>query len=548
MNPESIRRMVGIATRSGSGSSVSDASLLEQFIRDGSEESFRQMVERHGPMVFGVCRRVLTHREDAEDAYQATFLVLAKKASAVRPPNALGRWLYGTAFRTALRARERRRSQLAREHQVAEHRTELVMSPESKDWLPLLDQELNDLSARDRLPIILCDLLGRSRHEAAQELGIPEGTLSSRLARARLRLRLRLEKRGVIPAIASAPFISSASALGEEAILAPPIALSLAGELPQAVALADGVLQAMWIQTCVKWCAFVFISAVIVAAGAWFGPRLVAQLPKAPLTEKKENKEPAVEPENPDPEKREQAKLNGEWRVVSVEGRPQEAWVKVDLRYHFHNSTLTVYEIRGNARAMVAQHVFSLEPKLDPRGITMLGVRGWLEAFRPGIYRIDGEKLEICWCIDAPAEMELQERPKGFTVPKGSKLTQLIVLKRVGDGKDLIPHERIHKLRTERVDSLRKVMELLFERFPAGRDPVLNIVEVSDRLMNAEMELATNAKEVREAIEDNFKRLKKIEAETQQLVSDGKVGKQDYLLVKARRLDVEILLEQAKLK
>src|SRR3954452_20356811 len=172
---------------------AADADLLRRYVADRDEAAFALLVRRHGPMVFGVCRRTLGHTHDAEDAFQAVFLVLARKAHTIRP-DGVGRWLYGVAVRVANKARVRRARRIGTPGELPD--VPAPPAPPPADWLPLLDAALARLRDRARRPILLCALLGRSRAEAAAELGIAEGTLSSRLARARDRLRGRLARLG----------------------------------------------------------------------------------------------------------------------------------------------------------------------------------------------------------------------------------------------------------------------------------------------------------------------------------------------------------------
>jgi RNA polymerase sigma factor (sigma-70 family) len=175
---------------------LEDAQLLECFLAEHDEAAFEALVRRYGPMVFGVCRRVLGQRHDAEDAFQATFLVLACKAASVRKRGAVGSWLYGVAYRTAGKARARaaRRRLKEREAAVSEARTDIATQD---DLGRLLDLELDRLPDKYRAPVLLCDLEGASRRDAARRLGLPEGTLSSRLATARSLLAKRLTRRGL---------------------------------------------------------------------------------------------------------------------------------------------------------------------------------------------------------------------------------------------------------------------------------------------------------------------------------------------------------------
>lgn len=175
-------------------SAHTDGQLLASFIATRDESSFAALMRRHGHMVFGVCRRVLGHAQDAEDALQATFLVLACKASSLRNGEAVGNWLYGVAYRTALEAKARNARRRSRERPLDNVPSPEVAPEEPPDWLPLLERALNGLPERYRTPLVLCHLEGRSRQEAAFQLGLPEGTLSSRLATARQLLTKRLSR------------------------------------------------------------------------------------------------------------------------------------------------------------------------------------------------------------------------------------------------------------------------------------------------------------------------------------------------------------------
>lgn len=181
-----------------------DESLLGRFIRDGDEGAFSALVQRHGPMVLGVCQRVLQDRHEAEDAFQATFLLLVQRAASLREPRLLAGWLYGVAYRIAQRARRRaaRRNQHERERppMAAGDPLDTMAVRELRD---LLDAELNALPAKYRAALVLCYLDGKTNIEAAHELGWPIGSMSARLARGRELLRERLARRH--PALSSSP-------------------------------------------------------------------------------------------------------------------------------------------------------------------------------------------------------------------------------------------------------------------------------------------------------------------------------------------------------
>jgi RNA polymerase sigma factor (sigma-70 family) len=259
---------------------LSDAALLEQFLSRRDEAAFATLVRRHGPMVQGVCRRLLRDPDDADDAFQATFLVLVRKAAALSRRELLANWLYGVAYRTALKARGLKARRLARERQADMSAVESTVQPGWDDLQPLLDQELNRLPRKYRAPMVLCELEGKSRKEAAELLGCPEGTLSSRLARARELLGRRLARRGVAlsagalatllvqyaaPSAVASPLVS----VTVSAALATAAGQSLAAGVVSAhvAALTEGVLKAMAISK-LKVAAIVFLALGLVGTGA----------------------------------------------------------------------------------------------------------------------------------------------------------------------------------------------------------------------------------------------------------------------------------------
>jgi RNA polymerase sigma factor (sigma-70 family) len=181
-----------------SNAQAPDAELVGRFRLDRDELAFAELVRRHGPMVFGTCRRLLSHWQDAEDAFQATFLVLACKPGAVRPPERLGAWLHGVACRVARKARRTDARRLEREARATPARPVESPDPVPDDLRAVIDSVLLGLPERYRAAVVLCDLEGLSRKDAAGRLGWSEGALSGRLARARKLLADRLTRRGVL--------------------------------------------------------------------------------------------------------------------------------------------------------------------------------------------------------------------------------------------------------------------------------------------------------------------------------------------------------------
>ena len=219
----------------------------------GLPEQFQTpaLERRHGPMVLGVCRRVLRNHHDAEDAFQATFLVLVRKAASILPREKVGSWLYGVAYHAALKARATAARRRARERQVRVMPQRATVSEGLwHDLEPLLDQELARLPDHYRLPVVLCNLEGKTRKEAARQLGWPEGTVAGRLARGRALLTKRLTRHGlpvsggVLAAVLSQ---SGASVAVPMPLVHVTVGKAVAGGVVSApvAAIAEGVMKAM---------------------------------------------------------------------------------------------------------------------------------------------------------------------------------------------------------------------------------------------------------------------------------------------------------------
>jgi RNA polymerase sigma factor (sigma-70 family) len=271
---EHLRRTALLAE----GHQLSDAQLLERFVSLRETAALEALVRRHAPMVWGVCQRLLSSSGEAEDAFQATFLVLLRKAASIAKRELLASWLYGVARQTALKARQTAAKRKRRERQVTVMPEPAV--PDSEVWRdlgPILDEELSRLPKKYRAAVILCDLEAKSRKEAARELGIPEGTVASRVARARDILARRIARRGlgISGAALGAALANKATACAPPSVITATIkAVTLVGAgqaaklvSGQAAALVEGVVKAMLVQKLTKMTLIALVLGAIVFAG-----------------------------------------------------------------------------------------------------------------------------------------------------------------------------------------------------------------------------------------------------------------------------------------
>jgi RNA polymerase sigma factor (sigma-70 family) len=311
---------------------LSDGRLLERFGTHREEEAFEALVRRHGPMVWGVCRRVLRNHHDAEDAFQATFLVLARKGDAIAHRELVANWLYGVAHQTAMKARSTRTKRQMREGQVTD-----MPEPEAgsehfpDDLTESLDRELSRLPDKYRIPIVLCELEGKSHRAAAEELGWPIGTVSGRLSRARAMLAKRLVRQGVALSVGSLEVLlaqESASAgmpatlIGSTARAASLFAAGGAitvGAVPAQVAALTGAVMKTMLLSKLKMTTAMFLAASVLVAGgtglnyrAWATESTTQEAkpaePEKPAEAKPAEPARAEEAKTAEPARREEAK------------------------------------------------------------------------------------------------------------------------------------------------------------------------------------------------------------------------------------------------
>jgi RNA polymerase sigma factor (sigma-70 family) len=389
------------------GAGLGDGELLGSFIERHDETALAALVRRHGPMVWGVCRRLLPHH-DAEDAFQATFLVLVRKAASIRSREMVGNWLYGVAHQTALQARRTAARRRAREVQVTVMPdTEAVQQEQLPDVQPLLDEELSRLPDNYRVVIVLCDLEDRTRKEVARQLGVPEGTVAGRLVRARAMLAKRLTQRGVVlsgGALAAMLSQNVASAGVPALVVSNTIkvaSLTAAGQATTGVisvkvaALTEGVLKAMFLSKLKS------VVGVLMVAVCLIGVGTAVVLGKQPDEAKKaEAKEAAV--------KAMQERLQGTWKCLSMHSNGVKAepdltctikgnsWeTKLDGRV-FQSGTFKLVDLDASPKQI--EWVITVAEAEEAKGKTI-----------HGIFMLDGDSL--CWNTCAAAKYP---RPQAF--------------------------------------------------------------------------------------------------------------------------------------
>jgi RNA polymerase sigma factor (sigma-70 family) len=376
------RNMANAEVNSGAaatGAEPADHVLLERFGARRDEAAFAALVRRHGPMVLAVCRRVLQHEQDAEDAFQAVFCVLARKAVAIRRGTALSGWLYVVASRIARKAKGLQVRRRMREKELPD-----VPAPDNppawewRDLWPILDEEVNRLPERYRQPFVLCELEGKTNQEAAAELRCPAGTVSSRLTRARERLRARLARRGLA---LSAGTLAAALVSQTSAAVVPTGLTRIAVQtglgysaglqvIERVAELANSFLKS---QALTRW---IKVAGLLALTGSVLIALLFATLGR--------KAQPVLGPKaQTDPEL-----LQGTWNATNVwaNGRPLPV-DGIDIVFAGDRVTWRF------PRMPPLSPTFRVDPSKDPKEIDLVVGPGvtW-----PGIYRLAGDRLQLC--------------------------------------------------------------------------------------------------------------------------------------------------------
>jgi len=439
--------------------SVPDSALLLRFEQARDPAAFELIVWRHGAMVQAVCRRVLGRCAEVDDAFQATFLVLLQKSRSIRNRDSLGGWLHGVAFRVAHRCRRSLLSRQRHERGAARAEVQYPRDPDRSELGPILHAEIDRLPERLRQPFVLCEIEGRSNSEAAELLAVPDGTIRSRLSRARERLRRRLTQRGVV--LGAAGF---ASALVVEPVSAALVASAVRavfhstadGAVADSVSvLAKGVIQAMFFHKLKLTATGLAAAGILCVAGVTYLPRQApsakadeiaaprqnqklqarAEPPAGPASPKDEGRPKSEKPPQPTPldllmptkplytVHPDELNLIGGWKITDsiVGGEARDPEDKVMIIGPFGTMRIKQHFPNKDAVPMT----YRINPRVGPATIDLIAGG----KTQQGIYSLHGDQLQICLSINWAV------RPGVIASEKGSD-TLLLRLRKTGQDTD----------------------------------------------------------------------------------------------------------------
>jgi RNA polymerase sigma factor (sigma-70 family) len=426
-----LESLVDELHRAAADGVVSDADLLARFVQSRDPAAFELVIWRHGAMVQAVCRRVLSRSNDVDDAFQATFLVLLLKARSIRRRESLAGWLHRVALRVAQRCRRASFNRLRREQAVAHVEALPPARTDEIDLGPLLHAEIDRLPERLRGPFVLCVLEGKTNEEAARLLGVPHGTVLSRLSRARERLRHRLIQRGV-----TAATIATAIAAAVEPVSASVVDAAVREVLNDitgtaaagpAAALAQGVIHAMFVRNLTTAAAGVLAASLVLGLGVASTPRFLTparaqdkpevaeqprpteapKKPNSPMPEPPANQSPleVLLPKKPlKPIHQDELRLMGVWKVtqVMVDGEHRDP-EDMNVCFGPFGTMLIADDPVKPAKPMT----FKLEPDAKTIELTVNGKT------QSGIYLFAEDELQLCLGLKG-------EKPGDFAADKGS--------------------------------------------------------------------------------------------------------------------------------
>jgi RNA polymerase sigma factor (sigma-70 family) len=461
-----VIRHIGRLARLRGDLASSDEQLLRRFLSIRDEAAFSALVSRHGPMVLGVCRQLLQDPNDVDDAFQATFLVLVRKVASIRKPELLGNWLYGVAYKVAVRARANTIKRRTREQREIDMTAFTAASGGAEtDLRPVIHEEVHRLPNKYRAPVLLCHIEGKSHEEAAQQLQWPIGTVKGRLARAKEMLRSRLARRGMTLSAASLGAIlipNGTSAAVPAALLDSTVKAALffaAGKTvavgvisAQTAALTKGVLQTM-IWTKLKLAAMLILTLSVTLIGGGAGVVAYRNRDNNPPRESP-NPTPLVLAPALEKPKEDKEAIQGTWSIKEVLVNGHAATTaknllamasecvisadKMDFKIRSKEFEDKSREMPPKYRDVIENYLkklgrakYVIDPKKAPKTLDLTYVNvNYREPTGEGtpipcVYELKGDSLRIC----APASTANAERPTAVASAEDSE-TLLLVMER----------------------------------------------------------------------------------------------------------------------
>jgi RNA polymerase sigma factor (sigma-70 family) len=419
---------LALASAVPGGGDTSDAQLLCRFAVERDEAAFALVVRRHGPMVLDVCRAVLGNHADAEDALQATFLLLARKAAVIRQPGSLAAWLHAVAYRTACKARAYATRRRAHEAQVP---VRPPSAPDDLSWGEVREavhDALARLTERYQAPLVLCYLRGLTQDQAANALGLSRAALKKRLERGRAKLRAALARRGL-----GATSMLTVAALPAAPALPPALAQTVAEVAPRFVsgsADAAGAIPASVLRL-VRGRSMAMLTAklsLLLLLPIALGVTVLGGNPP-PATAVAQEAVPQEAPRNPPerpqtPADREARALAGTWKLRHIETRGEPLLNPDQLANARVTFTDGRAKVAGFQVSFIRDFAFRIDPVKSPKEIDVTFLEGPMEdrAFQ-GIYVIRKDEVRICLRLKTIE----RGRPRGFVTNGGDTLYTLIL-------------------------------------------------------------------------------------------------------------------------
>lgn len=545
------------------GSIASDADLLQRFLADRHDEAFAQLVQRHGLMVWGLCRRLLLQEADAEDAFQATFLTLFQHAVRIQKQTSLASWLYGVACRIAFKIKRTRVRSQQRELQQARPEEQAEDTSRDQAIRDIMDAELARLPSHYREPILLCYLQGQSQALAAQTLGWPIGTVAGRLSRAKELLRSRLIRRGVAPAVAAGMSYGLAQAHLPGDLIDRTLHTIHTGGTSTVALLTKGAVTTMLLT---KWLTVGVIGIALTLGAGWCysafsmhgeGKKEAAvQNQAAPV---KQNTEPS-----------DYQLIQGQWRCEERHEVTGTLLSVEDLTFRGKKYAKSIYAVEKGAVGERNYESIALDYVLDssqsPKRMELtttseLGGGAPFVATKSSLclYELNGDVLTVHYGVDIPFQLDEQGKlvpnrksiSTSFPKPGDPNVKTLVYHRQVPAIKNGNKDESIHKanngaerkLLDEQVKACEVVFKLRYEAYKAGKETINFLLEAIKYRADTKLDAAgNNTDAIRSALKEALDSAKEVEAIAGAKYQAGSATLLELTTAKVDRLNYELRL------